>query len=358
MDATTAIGVVLQAIPGLENTTLQLFFFILGVLVAAWGFERYRTSFSKTEFWLALFLALGITTIGAFPGLYGAIAGALNIESRFITIAILGNAVFVFLFMYVLVQINRNRTLVNDLARNLTIRGAEQLDDKSTPSVWVVIPAYNESDTIRDVVGSLPERVDGYEVVPLVVSDGSRDGTRSVVEGLDCAVVEHPINQGQGGALKTGFRLALDNHADVVVTMDADGQHPPAEIGTLVEPVLEDEADYVIGSRYLGVNRTENSRVREVGIRAFTALINLLAKADITDCTSGYRAIRGSRLHELTLTEEQFNAPELIIEARKNGLRIAEVPVTIARRGAGESKKPKLGYAIGLFRTVLITWIR
>lgn len=358
MDILAVIGVPLQALPGLENTTLQLFFFVLAVLVAAWGFERYRTSFSKTEFWFALLVAVGIVTIGAFPGIYGYIARALNLESRFMTIAIIGNAIFLFLFMYVLVQISRNSTLVNDLARNLTIRDAEVQDSNTTPTVWVVIPAYNESDTIRDVIESLPDHVEDHEVVPLVVSDGSRDGTRSIVEDLDCAVVEHPINQGQGGALKTGFRLALNNHANVVVTMDADGQHPPAALGSLVEPILDGKADYVIGSRYLGTNQTENSRVREIGIRVFTALINILAKANITDCTSGYRAIRGSRLHELTLTEEQFNAPELIIEARKKGLRIAEVPVTMVQRESGESKKPKLGYAMGLFRAVVITWIR
>lgn len=356
MGVTTAIP--LQLLPGLENTALQLFFFALAIVIAAWGFERYRTSFSKTEFWVALLLAVGIVTIGAFPGIWGAVAEALNIESRFITITIVGNALFVFLFMYVLVQISRNRTLVNDLARNLTVQRADDLDPIDASTVWVVIPAYNESGTIGDVVASLPDCVRDHELVPLVVSDGSRDDTRAVAEDLDCAVVEHPVNQGQGGALKTGFRLALDNGADVVVTMDADGQHPPSQLGDLVAPILDDEADYVIGSRYLGTNRTENSTVRELGIRVFTALINVLAKADITDCTSGYRAIRGSRLHELNLTEEQFNAPELIIEARKNGLRIAEVPVTIVKRGAGESKKPKLGYAIGLFRTVLITWLR
>lgn len=356
MGVLTAIPI--QALPGLENTTLQLFFFVVAILTAAWGFERYRTSFSKTEFWVALLLAVGIITIGAFPGIYGAIATALNLQSRFITIAILGNAIFIFLFMYVLVQISRNRTLVNDLARNLTVQRAENLDPGNASSVWVVIPAYNESNTIREVVESLPGHICDHEVVPLVVSDGSRDDTRAIAAGTDSAVVEHPINQGQGGALKTGFQIALDNRAEVVVTMDADGQHPPSQLGNLVEPILDDKADYVIGSRYLGTNRTENSTVRELGIRAFTILINVLTKTNITDCTSGFRAIRGSRLHELILTEEQFNAPELIIEARKNGLRITEIPVTMVEREVGESKKPKLGYAIGLFRTVVITWIR
>jgi len=87
-------------------------------------------------------------------------------------------------------------------------------------------------------------------------------------------------------------------------------------------------------------------------------LINVLTKSEITDCTNGYRAIRGSELEKLSLTEERFSAPELIIEARKNGLRLQELPVTIEERQAGETKKPKLGYAFGLTRTILTTWIR
>jgi len=114
----------------------------------------------------------------------------------------------------------------------------------------------------------------------------------------------------------------------------------------------------VMGSRYLGVDRSGNGTVRETGIQFFTRLINLLTKSDITDCTNGFRAIRGSRLEELTLTEERFSAPELIIEARKHGLRIKEIPITIEEREGGETKKPQLGYALGLSRTIFATWIR
>jgi len=140
--------------------------------------------------------------------------------------------------------------------------------------------------------------------------------------------------------------------------MDADGQHRAADLEALVEPIVEGRADYVLGSRYLGEDDSGNSSTRRVGIRAFTAFINLVSKAGITDCTNGFRAIRGSRLGELTLTEERFSAPELIIEARKNGLRIEEVPITVRSRAAGETKKPQLGYALGLTRTILVTAVR
>ncbi len=90
----------------------------------------------------------------------------------------------------------------------------------------------------------------------------------------------------------------------------------------------------------------------------FTWLINVLTKSNITDCTNGYRAIRGSELEEMTLREEKFSAPELIIEARKNGLRIREVPLVIHERKAGRTKKPQIHYALGLTRAILATWIR
>lgn len=193
---------------------------------------------------------------------------------------------------------------------------------------------------------------------PVVVSDGSADKTVEKARYNGTVVVDHPINQGQGGALKTGFEIARENDAGIVVTMDADGQHPAEELDHLVSPIIDGDADYVMGSRYKGDDRSRNGVLRQIGIRFFTVVINTLTKSDITDCTNGFRAIRGSDLENLTLTEEQFSAPELIIEARKNGLTVEEIPVVIEERQAGGTKKPKMGYALGLMRTIFGTWIR
>jgi glycosyltransferase involved in cell wall biosynthesis len=230
--------------------------------------------------------------------------------------------------------------------------------DGGAKTIQVIIPAYNEAETIGTVLEELPSSLFGYDVVPLVVSDGSADGTAREAKEEGSMVVEHAINQGQGGALKTGFEIAERNGASIVVTMDADGQHPPDELEQLVAPIVNDEADFVMGSRYKGTNRSGNGAVRHAGVRTFTWLINRLTKSDITDCTNGFRAIRGSDLSKMTLTEERFNAPELIIEAKKNGLRIREIPITVDERESGESKKPQLGYALGLTRAILVTWIR
>ena len=350
----------LFALPGLSNQALTLLFTALALFSLLWGFERYRRTFARTELGVSLLVATGLLLVAFAPGVVGAFGQLLNVESTFLFVQILVNAVFLLLILYLVDAVSTSRATVGELTRGLTAQQAPEPeavgDDEDT--LYAVIPAYNEADSIGGVLDSLPDRVDGHTVRAVVVSDGSDDRTTQVAREYDAVVVEHPINQGQGGSLKTGFRIAMHHGADIVVTMDADGQHPPDQLPEMVAPITADEADYVLGSRYRGEDRSGNSMTRQSGIYVFTWLINRLAKTDISDCTNGYRAIRGSRLPELTLTEERFSAPELIIESRKNGLRIREVPVTIREREAGETKKPKLGYAVGLMRTIFVTWIR
>ena len=358
MDTVSAASVAaLELSLGPGNDALNLFLTGLAVVIVLWGFERYRTNFSKLEFLVALFVGFGVLSIGLFPRLFVAIGRLLNLESRLTVTLLIANATFVVLFMIAFAMIRNNQLRVSELVRNLT---SNQLPAEDTPKggIYVVIPAYNEADSIREVVSDMPETVCGLTVTPVVVSDGSTDATAEEARRTRALVVEHPINQGQGGALRTGFAIAQRMEAEVVVTLDADGQHPTYQMDELVEPIVDDEADYVVGSRYAGTDNSGNSFTRHSGIQVFTALINVLAKTELSDCTNGYRAIRGSELSALILTEDRFNAPELIIEARKNSLRIKEVPVTIRQRDAGETKKPKLGYAFGLARTILITWIR
>ncbi|MFZ4584518.1 MAG: glycosyltransferase family 2 protein [Acidimicrobiia bacterium] len=226
------------------------------------------------------------------------------------------------------------------------------------PLLAVVIPAYREADSICDVLAELPAMLEGLRVLPIVVDDGGGDATAEVARAAGAYVVQHPVNLGQGEALRTGFAVALDLGAEIVVTMDADGQHRPDELVTLVKPVVVGDADYVQGSRFLG-EYDDAGGMRHKGIEIFTRLINLVSGAGITDCTNGYRAIRATGLSRLTLVESRFNAPELIIESARHGLRIQEVPVHIRSREFGESKKPKgLGYPLGFLRVIVQTRFR
>lgn len=343
---------------GLDSQVFTLFLVGLALAVFLWGFERYRTSFSKGEFLVSILLALGIFLAGTFPVVYGALGAALSIERRSLVVSVLANTALIALVLYLFARVRNNQLSISELTRRLSIDRAAAELESAAGGITVVVPAYNEAESIVDVVASIPDRLHDRPVRTVVVSDGSTDETAARVEATGAILVEHPLNQGQGGALRTGFEIASQQGAEVVVTMDADGQHPADQLDRLVAPVVADEADYVVGSRYLGTDDSGNGVTRRTGIRTFTTLINLMTKADVSDCTNGFRAIRGSALDDLTLTEERFSAPELIIEARKNGLRIQEVPVEIAAREAGETKKPKLGYAVGLFRTIVTTWVR
>jgi glycosyltransferase involved in cell wall biosynthesis len=218
--------------------------------------------------------------------------------------------------------------------------------------------ALNEQDSIASVLHALPHNVCGLEVRTLVVDDGSTDDTAVLAREAGAVVARHRRNLGQGDGLRTGFALALALGATVVVTMDADGQHDPAQLGDLLAPIVEDRADYVQGSRFLGRYDDAGSG-RHAGIKAFTALINVLAGIRITDCTNGFRAIRASGLRRMRLVEDRFSASEIIIEAAARGLRILEVPVHIRSRGAGVSKKPGgLRYPLGYLGAIVRSWTR
>jgi glycosyltransferase involved in cell wall biosynthesis len=224
--------------------------------------------------------------------------------------------------------------------------------------VAVVIAAYNESASVGRLLAALPETVCGLEVVTIVIDDGSADETADQARGAGAVVGSHRRNLGQGDALRTGIDVAVRLQARVVVTMDADGQHDPAELPALVEPVVAGEADYVQGSRFLG-RYDDAGGARDLGIRGFTRLIRALTRAEITDCTNGFRAIDGAAIGRLQLVEDRFSAPEFLIQAAGRRLRIREVPVHIRSRELGASKKPRgLRYAIGFLGAIVRSWAR
>jgi glycosyltransferase involved in cell wall biosynthesis len=226
------------------------------------------------------------------------------------------------------------------------------------PLLVVTIAAYNEAGSIGPVLASLPSTLGGLPVRVVVVDDGSSDSTADEARRAGAVVGTHRRNLGQGDALRTGFAIARRLGARVVVTMDADGQHDPADLPALVGPVVAGEADYVQGSRFLG-RYDDAGGARDLGIRGFTRLIRVLTGADVTDCTNGFRAIDGTALGRLQLVEDRFSASETLIQAAGHGLRIKEVPVHIRSREVGTSKKPRgLGYAGGYLGAIVRSWAR
>jgi glycosyltransferase involved in cell wall biosynthesis len=249
---------------------------------------------------------------------------------------------------------------LGDLVRAHALDGLEpgSRAPLSEPEIAIVIAAFNEEEAIAGVLDGLPAELSGRRVTPIVVVDGGTDDTADVVERRGGIAVRHETNRGQGDALRTGFALALERKSEIVMTMDADGQHRAEDLSRLLEPVIEDDADYVQGSRYLGAY-DDAGGARDLGIRGFTRLVNAASGAGITDCTNGFRAIRGDALARLRLEEPRFSASELIIESARQGLRMREVSVHIASRSHGESKKPRrLRYPLGYLGVIVRTWRR
>ena len=205
--------------------------------------------------------------------------------------------------------------------RQLAKQDYRRKHGQNDASIYVVIPAYNEADNIEPVLARIPEEVLGLRVRPLVVVDGATDATQQVVERMNHAAVGYTVNRGGGSALKAGYEIALEDDAEIVVTLDADGQHSPEEIERLVAPILDGSADLVNGSRVLG-SYEKDSQVRAAGVVLFNWLISLLTMTHITDCSNAFRAIRVSELGKLQLRQSQFHSSEMLIEALKRGLRV------------------------------------
>jgi hypothetical protein len=224
--------------------------------------------------------------------------------------------------------------------------------------VAILIPAYNEAENIGHVLDGMPAEVCGVRTEVLVVDDGSRDGTGDVAAEHGALVARHVTNRGGGAALRTGYRLMVESGAEIVVTLDADGQHLPSEMPRLVEPVLSGEVDVAHGSRVLG-HADRNTRARELGIVFFNRLVSFITRTHVTDCSNGYRAVRTTVLPQLVLRQEQFHTSEFMIEAIKRGVPAREVPITVEQRLHGHSKKPAVvRYGLGFANAIVRTWLR
>ena len=278
---------------------------------------------------------------------------------------IIGVAVFAILILFLLVlrALSQGSRITRELSGVLEGIAWEEFRSAGLPErfrdkVAVVVPAYDEEDNLGHVLARIPEEVCGRETAVLVVDDGSRDRTGDVAREHGVAVARHVINRGGGAALRTGYRLMSDSHAEVVVTLDADGQHLPSEMERLVEPVLSSEVDVAHGSRVLG-DADPNHFARELGIVFFNRLVSFITRTKVSDCSNGYRAVRASVLPQLVLRQEQFHTSEFMIEAIKRGIPAREVPVTVEKRLHGHSKKPAVvRYGLGFANAIVRTWLR
>jgi hypothetical protein len=339
---------------------------ILGLALAAAliVFALWRRSSLRNGDILLLLLSALVLAIVSATDLLDAVLGFFSFE-RGNGGRILGLAVFaiVALFLLTMHSLVQNARIERKLSATLEGIAWEEfraagLPERFRDKIAVVIPAYNEEDNIGAVLPRIPERVCGVETAVLVVDDGSRDGTGNIARAHGAAVARHVTNLGGGAALRTGYRLMSDSGSQIVVTLDADGQHLPEEMSRLVQPVLDGEVDMAHGSRVLG-HAEPNHYAREMGIIFFNRLVSAITRTKVTDCSNGYRAVRASVLPQLVLRQEQFHTSEFMIEAIKRGVPATEVAVTVVSRLHGHSKKPAvLRYGIGFTNAIMRTWLR
>ena len=202
--------------------------------------------------------------------------------------------------------------------------------------IIAVIPCLNEEKFIGDVVFKTIKHVDKV----IVIDDGSKDATARIAREAGAEVISHPSSRGAGAATRTGFEAAFKYGADIVVTLDGDGQHDPAEIPLLLQPLLQDDADLVIGSRFIK-HETNIPAYRKLGVDFITWMYNLGTDVKVTDSQSGFRAHSRKLLESVDITHEDFSfSVEVLVKARTRGLRIAEVPISCLYHGQGSTSNP------------------
>lgn len=345
-----------------QLTALRASGLLLAALIIAFAVVR-RRELRNADVLILLLTGIGLAIVSGTE-LTDRVLSALSFE-RGNGGRILGLAVFaiVFLFLISIRALSVGGRNTRQIAAVLEGIASEQFRLEGHRKhfrnrIAVLIPAFNEADNIGYVLEQVPGEVCGIATAILVVDDGSRDGTEEVADAHGAVVARHVVNRGGGAALRTGYRLMVDSEAAIVVTLDADGQHLPAEMPDLVKPVLEGQVDVAHGSRVLG-HADKNHFARELGIVFFNRMVSLITRTHVTDCSNGYRAVRTSVLPQLVLKQEQFHTSEFMIEAIKRGIPAREVPVTVEQRLHGSSKKPAvLRYGVGFANAIMRTWLR
>jgi glycosyltransferase involved in cell wall biosynthesis len=226
--------------------------------------------------------------------------------------------------------------------------------------VVALVCAYEEEDNIGAVLAAIPPEAVGLPVTTFVVVDGGSDRTDVVAKESGAITFVLSENLGHGYALRVGYALCVELGARFVVTLDADGQNNPAEIPVMLEPLVADEADFVVASRVLGRDTTTD-RFRKVGVRVFSWIMSRMGHTRLTDTSNGYRALRATMLDDVVyrLVQVQYQTAELLIVAMKRGWRVTERPTVWLPRASGTTKKGRnwlFGFRYG--KVVLGTWWR
>lgn len=222
--------------------------------------------------------------------------------------------------------------------------------DRAKQKIFVFIPCLNEGQFISDIV----TRARKYADVVIVIDDGSTDNTAEAAEKAGAKVIKHKARQGAGAATRTAFEAAKRYDADILVTLDGDGQHNPDEIPQVLAPIIRGEADLVIGSRFLKSSLKNVPKYRKFGIDVITWLFNFGSKVKVSDSQSCFRAHSRRLIEAMNITENGFGfSVQALIQTRSKKFVLREVPVSCIYHLQGSSLNPVvhgLGVAWGVIK--------
>lgn len=218
--------------------------------------------------------------------------------------------------------------------------------------VSALLPAFNEEKSISEVIKRCKQYVD--EVI--VINDGSKDKTEEIAEKSGAVVYSHTTNFGVGTAIQTGIKIALKRNADVIVTLDSDGQHDPRYIPVMVDMIIKNGSDLVIGSRFLGKSKTyEMPFLKKLGNISYSTLLSIFTQSRLTDTQSGFRALSKVVAENLSLKCTFSYTHEMIINTSNRGFIVTEIPVATFSRRYGNSRviKSLFKYNLNTFSILL-----
>lgn len=222
--------------------------------------------------------------------------------------------------------------------------------------IIAIIPAFNEEKNIRRVIEDIKEHQPKIKIV--VINDASTDNTEIEAKKSGGTVITLPLNLGIGGAVQTGLKYAKENDFDIAVQVDGDGQHMASQIEKIIKPIINDETDVVIGSRFLGEGDYKTKFWRRIGISIFTLVNSFLVGQRITDNTSGFRAYNKNAISFLSkFYPQDYPEPEAVVELHRNKFRIKEVPVLMRKREGGRSSIGTLGSLYYVFKVLMASVI-
>jgi len=224
--------------------------------------------------------------------------------------------------------------------------------------ISVVVPAFNEERTVGDIIDRLKETLKGIDLKNeiIVVDDCSRDTTAEVSRDRGVKVYSFKQHMGKGYALRTGFAKAK---GEIIVTIDSDGSNRPEELPLLLEPVLRNQADLVIGSRFSGSTGTSGKKFNAAGVRLFNKIVKILTGAVVTDSQSGYRVMRNRVLKGLNLRSGTYEIEsEMLVKIAHHRFRICEVPVSFEQRTYGVSTLDPIFDGLKILMSIFTSYLR